>query len=646
VPGPEVTVQFKADTAGVEQAGGKVSGALGGLKSAAMAAAGAFAAVKLVDFAKDAVAAASNLNESASKVQTVFGSSARTIQAWSKTTATSMGLSQQEALDAAGAFGNMFTQIGVSTDQAAAMSTTMSGLAADFASFHNADITDVLEAQQAAFRGEYDAVQKFVPTINAAAVQQRAMADTGKQSADQLTANEKAMAAYALMVEGAGSATGDFARTSDGMANQQRIMSAQWKDAQATLGQALLPVLTDLAGVLTDTLIPAFASFAGFLQDNIGWIGPLAAAFATVVVGIKAWTIAQAALNVVLSMNPIALIVIAIAALIAGLVLAYNKVDWFRSAVDTMARAAVTAFNFLWDIIKAVFGWIADHWQLLITILAGPIGLAVSLIVAHWDKVKVGLKVLWDFIQVTWDAILAVIGFVVNGVQAYIQVLQAVWNALSAAAGAVSSAISAAFSAVVNWFRGTFGPAISAVVSGIKAAWDGLVSAARLAASWVSSAFEGVVSFFQGIVSGISRALSGVYEAIIGPFKKALDWLGDIPGKIKSIIDKIPGAGAISNVVGSLNPFSAPAPGPGPVRGGTAGVWGAAALVGRSGVAGLMPAPAFAGMGGRRVTGHAVQNTYHIEVNVAPNHNPVEVGRAIVRTIRAFEGAAGSGWRT
>jgi len=615
------------------------------MKSAAMAAAGAFAAVKLVDFAKDAVGAASDLNESASKVATVFGGSARSIQNWSKTTATSIGLSQQEALDAAGAFGNMFTQIGISTDSAAGMSTTMSGLAADFASFHNADITDVLEAQQAAFRGEYDAVQKFVPTINAAAVEQRALADTHKTSADQLTANEKAMATYALMVEGAGAAQGDFARTSDSMANQQRIASAQWKDAQATLGQALLPVLTDLAGVLTGSIIPAFAAFAGFVQDNIGWIGPLAAIIATLVAGIKLWTIAQAALNVVMAMNPIGLIVVAIAALVAGLVIAYQKVDWFRAAVDTMARAAVAAFNFLWNAIKAVFNWIVDHWQLVVSIIAGPIGIAVALIISHWDKVKAALNVLWNVMQTVWDAIGAV-------VRTYLAVLaqvwagvQAIWDAMKAAVGAVASAITAAFSGAVNWFSSTFGPTISRVISTVRAAWDGMVSAAQQAAGWIKSAFDGVVGFFSGIVSRIAGALSGVYNAIISPFKQALDWLSDIPGKIKSIIDKIPGAGAISNIVGSLNPFSAPAPAPAP-RGGTAGVWGAAAVSARAAGAPYLPQTGtFVGRSSRRAAVGAGGNTYQINVDVAPNHNPVEVGRAIVRTIRAFEGAAGAGWR-
>ena len=80
----------------------------------------------------------------------------------------------------------------------------------------------MIEAQTAAFRGEYDSLQRFIPTINAANVEQKAMEQTGKENAEQLTASEKAAATYTLMLEGMGAAQGDFARTSDSAANRQR----------------------------------------------------------------------------------------------------------------------------------------------------------------------------------------------------------------------------------------------------------------------------------------------------------------------------------------------------------------------------------------------------------------------------------------
>jgi hypothetical protein len=79
---------------------------------------------------------------------------------------------------------------------------------------------------------------------------------------------------------------------------------------------------------------------------------------------------AQWLLNAALAANPIGLIVIGIAALAAGFVLAYKKIGWFRDGV-----------NAVWTFVKT-------HWPLLLAILTGPIGLAVLMIVRNWDRIK------------------------------------------------------------------------------------------------------------------------------------------------------------------------------------------------------------------------------------------------------------------
>ncbi len=218
-----------------------------------------------------AALAASDLNETVSKSNTIFGSSAQGVERFAES-AQDIGLSKQAALDAASGFGNLFTQVGLSTDSAADMSIQMTQLASDFASFHNADITEVLAAQQAAFRGEYDAVQRFVPTINAAAVQQRALADTSKDSAAALTEGEKAAATYALILEGAGSATGDFERTSDSAANKQRKLAASFDNLVASIGQGALPVLEGLV----DAGTAGIGAFSGLDDATGGLLGKVA----------------------------------------------------------------------------------------------------------------------------------------------------------------------------------------------------------------------------------------------------------------------------------------------------------------------------------------------------------------------------------
>ncbi len=233
-----------------------VQGHIGGLtknvfnlKNAFAAIAGAVSLGAVVNELNKTAAAASDLQETSSKVFTLFGSAeSKRIDEWSKSAATSMGLSRQAALDSLGSMGNMFLQLGAGIDQASGLSTSMVKLSADIASFHNVagGANEVLEAMQAAFRGEYDSLQKFIPTINAAAVQQQAFADTGKTNEKQLTNLEKATAAYTIIMRDAGAAVGDFERTNAGLANQQRILDAQISDLRANLGQGLLPAYTQI----------------------------------------------------------------------------------------------------------------------------------------------------------------------------------------------------------------------------------------------------------------------------------------------------------------------------------------------------------------------------------------------------------------
>lgn len=226
-----------------------------------------------------ATSAASDLNETTSKSAAVFGEAQSAVLAYAESADQGIGLSKKAALDATSTFGNLFTQLGVGQQEAAGLSTKMVTLAADFGSFFNEDPTAIIEAQTAAFRGEYDALQKYVPTINAAAVEQQALTETGKANADQLTQQEKALATYSLMMEGAGAAQGDFARTSDSAANAQKRAAAEVENNSASIGQALLPAYT--AGLeIVGSFARAFGELPAPIQTGVVGIGGMTLATA------------------------------------------------------------------------------------------------------------------------------------------------------------------------------------------------------------------------------------------------------------------------------------------------------------------------------------------------------------------------------
>lgn len=205
-------------------------------------------------FAKKITTAASDLNETVSKSTVVFGKNAAAVQSWAKTSATSFGMSQNAALGAASSYGNLFVSLGLAADKSAVMSTKLVELAGDLASFNNIDPTVALDALRSGLVGETEPLRALGVNMNDATLRAQAL----KMGLDATTATlspaVKAQAAYALILEQTTTAQGDFARTSDGLANQQRILNAQWADAEAALGQALLPAATDGVKVLNDML--------------------------------------------------------------------------------------------------------------------------------------------------------------------------------------------------------------------------------------------------------------------------------------------------------------------------------------------------------------------------------------------------------
>lgn len=430
----DVVVRFLADTAQVDGATKSMGSTIKGF---AKSAAGFFGGVAIGAFAKDAVQAASDMNESMNKVNVVFGKSAGTIQRFAEDAAQNLGLSTQAALDAAGAYGNMFTQLGFGPKVAADMSKGMLTLTADLASFHNADPTAVLEAQQAAFRGEYDAVQKFIPTINAAAVEQRALADTHKASTKELTAGEKAAAAYALMVEGAGAATGDWAATADSAANQQRTMNAEMQNAEASIGQALLPAL----------------------QVVVPWIAAAATAFADAEPEIQKVTVALAGFGAIALIigGTVGLIVAAIGAIGVGLFLMWTHWDeiwqWivdnpvYGVLIGILAAPVaamfliVGALKFLWENWSEIWGWIkqaasdaagwvTDRWNEVTAFFKGIPGVIRDALSTVWDFLTRPFIEAEQRIEDVFDGIKDIVRGAVN-------VIKSVWNPIADSINAI-----------------------------------------------------------------------------------------------------------------------------------------------------------------------------------------------------------------
>ena len=225
----------------------KFAGLSKGMKiaGAAIAAAAAAAAYGVVRFAGESINAASDLEESLSKVRTVFGDASGSVESFAKDAAVNLGLSEQAALEATGTFGNLFTAMGINAGKAAGLSTEVVQLAADLASFNNIDVQEAITALRSGLVGETEPLRRLGVNLNAARIQTEAFRLGLAKTKDDLDAAAKAQAAWSLITQDAATASGDFARTSDGLANTQRILKAAVDNAQASIGAGLVVAIQD-----------------------------------------------------------------------------------------------------------------------------------------------------------------------------------------------------------------------------------------------------------------------------------------------------------------------------------------------------------------------------------------------------------------
>lgn len=196
---------------------------------------------------------------------------------------------------------------------------------------------------------------------------------TGDKSKDFANIN-------ALLKEKVGGAAEAMGTTAAGKA---AILKNQFGELQETVGSKLMPAMLKATEVGLKVV--------DWISRNSAVIVPLVTGLGTVVAGIKAVTMATAAWSAVTALSPIGLIVIGVAALAAGLVVAYKKSETFRNIVNGALRGVAVAI-----------GFVKDHWKAFATAIAfligGPIITAIVLLVANFGKIKTVATAVWSWV--------------------------------------------------------------------------------------------------------------------------------------------------------------------------------------------------------------------------------------------------------
>lgn len=434
---------FKEATGGLD----KLESGLKKVQPAATVAAGA-----VIALGKQAVDSASALEQSTGAVESVFKAQATAIKDLAADAAGAVGLSANQYQEFASVIGSQLKNLGTAQEDLVPTTDKLITMGADLASMFGGTTADAVESLSAAFRGEYDPVEKYGISIKKSDINARLAAKGLSGLEGEALRQAEAQELLAMLTEQSADAMGNFQRETDTAAGSAQIAAANWENAKAALGQSLLPVVTQVAeklaglaqvvgqhpqlfgaaalaivgvaGAINGALlaIKAFhaaqtiiasvkaawvalntsmavtratmvaGNAAAAAQSAAAWVASAARAAAAWVASAArmavAWTVStarmvaqlaiqrgamlaaraatlamaagQAILNAVMTANPIGIVIVAISALVAGLVLAYNKSETFRNAVQTAARASKAAFDVVVNVIRAVIAAIGN----------------------------------------------------------------------------------------------------------------------------------------------------------------------------------------------------------------------------------------------------------------------------------------------
>ena len=236
--------------------------------------AGAFAVKGLTSFAKDCIELGSNLTEVQNVVDVVFPTMNKKVNEFAQNAASTFGLSETMAKKFTGTFGAMANAFGFSEKESYKMSTALTGLAGDVASFYNISQDEAFTKLKSVFSGETETLKDLGIVMTQTALDQYAMANGFGKTTSAMTEQEKVALRYAFVQQQLQNATGDFSRTSDQWANQIRILSLQFDSLKASIGQGLINLFLPIVKVINlvlgklMTLANAFKSFTAMIMGK------------------------------------------------------------------------------------------------------------------------------------------------------------------------------------------------------------------------------------------------------------------------------------------------------------------------------------------------------------------------------------------
>jgi len=224
-----------------------------------------FSVAAIVNFGKSCVQLGSDLAEVQNVVDVTFGSMSSSVNAFANDAIEQFGLSETMAKKYMGTYGAMAKAFGFGIQQTYDMSAAITGLTGDVASFYNLSTDEAYTKLKSIFTGETESLKDLGVVMTQTALDQYALNNGFGRTTAKMTEQEKVMLRYQFVMSQLSDASGDFARTSGGWANQVRVLSLRFDQLKATIGQGLINALTPVIRVI-NAVIARLQVFAEYFR--------------------------------------------------------------------------------------------------------------------------------------------------------------------------------------------------------------------------------------------------------------------------------------------------------------------------------------------------------------------------------------------
>ena len=533
----------------VEKTSGKMGKFNGVMKSAALPAAAVLTGLGAIG--KASFDSASALEQSAGAVESVFGTYATQVQQNADQAAQNVGLAKSQYNDLSSVLGAQLQNMGISQDQLAGQTDNLIGLGSDLAATFGGSTSDAVEALSSLMRGERDPIEKYGVSIKAADVEAKKAAMGLAGLTGEADAAATTQATLALVTEQTAGAQGAFAREADTAAGQQQRATAEWENAKAALGQGLLPVVSSAAQLL--------AQFGQWVQQNAGLVGTLAVVIGTLAAGVLAYNAVQAALpaiqavataaqwawNAAMSANPIGLIILAIAALIAIIVLVVQ--NW-----DTVKAVAIAVWDATLAAVQGFLDWVAGAWQLF-----------VDANVAAWNMIKDAAATAWRAVTDTVQKFFSWVGGIAQKIADFhVRAFNAIKDTAATAWRAVTDTVQKFFSwvgGIAQKIADFHVRAFNAIKDTAATAWRAVTDTVQRFFSWITGAVRAVPDAFKRGFDAALGWVTGIVDRMWSVLSGFIDRIGQIPRRIQSALSNVRLPSWVSKLSGVIG-FSTQAP--------------------------------------------------------------------------------------